>query len=204
MISANWDLYRDVRDAAREAAFFQVYGSILSLSVADQRAETRRDAKFDPREVPAVRQVLDTLDVGGLAEGITRMALLIAKAGGGTRDLSQMARARELLASIQGLKTMSEDELRRLLHEETIVTEFEAERARNALPRLIRGRADRKVARTFLDQLETHWPLNDRQRALLAEFRRVLPLPSASPPSAAGNATSPAKSAAARRRVARR
>ena len=130
------------------------------------------------------------------------MALLIAKAGGGTRDLSQMARARELLASIQGLKAMSEDELRRLLHEETIVTEFEPERARNALPRLIRGRADRKVARTFLDQLEAHWPLNDGQRAMLVEFRRVLPLPSAS--TTVGSAAPVAKSAAARRRVARR
>ena len=128
-----------------------------------------------------MRQVLDTLDEGGLAEGITRMALLIAKAGGSTRELSQMARAREILAPAQGIKAMSEDEVRRLLHEETIVTEFEPDRARAALPRLIRARSDRKVARTFLDQVEAQWPLNDRQRPLLAEFRRVLPLPAEHP-----------------------
>src|SRR5262249_29904632 len=90
--------------------------------------------------------------------------------------------AREVLAPAQGFKDMSEDEVRRLVHEETIVTEFEPERARAALPRLIRSRVDRRVARTFLDQVESQWPLNDRQRNLLIEFRRALPLPDRAAP----------------------
>ncbi len=177
LITASLDLYRDLRDAAREAAFYQIYGSLVSLQVADQRAEIRRDAKFDPRQVLAVRQVLETLEDGDLQEGLTRMALLLAKEGGGTRELSQMARAREILAPARGIKPMSEDEVRRLLHEETIVTEFEPERARQSLPRLIRTREERKIARAYLDRVESGLPLNDRQRALLSDFRERLPAP---------------------------
>jgi len=55
LITASLDLYRDLRDAAREAAFYQIYGSLVSLQVADQRAEIRRDAKFDPQLDPIVR-----------------------------------------------------------------------------------------------------------------------------------------------------
>lgn len=88
-----------------------------------------------------------------------------------------MARAREILAPARGIKPMSEDEVRRLLHEETIVTEFEPERARHSLPRLIRTREERKIARAYLDRVESGLPLNDRQRALLHDMRERLPAP---------------------------
>ncbi len=63
-MSAALDLYRDLRDATAEAAFFQVYGNLLSLNVADQQRVIRRATRFDPRSVPAVSQVLDTIEQG--------------------------------------------------------------------------------------------------------------------------------------------
>ena len=59
-VNAHLDLYRDLRDAAAEAAFFEVYGNMMSLQMADEREEIRRKGKFDPRSIPAVREVLDT------------------------------------------------------------------------------------------------------------------------------------------------
>src|SRR5207253_1207480 len=50
-----------------------------------------------PRAVPAVRQVLDELDRGGLPEAVIRAGMLIAKAGSGVRRLAQMEHTRELL-----------------------------------------------------------------------------------------------------------
>ena len=44
-VSAALDLYRDLRDAASEAAFFEVYGNMLSLRMADQRAVIRRQTR---------------------------------------------------------------------------------------------------------------------------------------------------------------
>ncbi len=185
LIAASLDLYRDVRDAASEAAFFQLYGSMMSLNMADQQRVIRRASKFDPRGVPAVRQVLDTIEEGSPIEGIMRIGLLIAKAGGGKRKLAQMEGVRELVAPSHLLDGVTEDELRRLLHEETIVVEFEPDRAKRALPKLLRTNADRRAAHALLDAMDG-LRLEERQRVLGAELRQLLPLGAADRKSASG------------------
>ena len=90
------DLYRDLRDATSEAAFFEVYGNMMSLQMADQREAMRSKRSFDPRSMPAVREVLDTIEEGSVVEGVARIAMLISKAGRGHHRLSQMQKTREL------------------------------------------------------------------------------------------------------------
>ena len=46
-ISASLEFYRGMRDAASEAVFFQTYGNVFSLYVADKR---QGDAKVDGTE----------------------------------------------------------------------------------------------------------------------------------------------------------
>jgi len=180
--SAALDLYRDFRDAGYEAAFYQVYGNLWSLQMADQRADIRRQIRFDPRSVPAVRQVLDEIDHGGLPEAVVRAGMLIVKAGGGKRRLAQMEHARDLVAPTGILRGVSEDDLRRLLHEETIVVEFEPAEAKRSLPRLVHTLADRRKMHTLFDTLEDGALVDERQRALIAELRRLLPLTTTPPP----------------------
>jgi hypothetical protein len=172
---AGLDLYRDLRDAAAEAAFYQVYGNMWSLSMADERAEIRRQTRFDPRALPAVRQVLETLEQGGRREGLVRMAMLISRAGRGKLSLSYMQRVRDIVVKEIDIESMSEDERRRLLQEETIVVEFEPQRAKRSLPKLLHTAADRRTARTMLDNIESHFGLDERQRELVAELRSLLP-----------------------------
>ena len=82
---ASLDLYRDLRDAASEAAFFQVYGNMMSLQMADeQRGDPPQGASSIPARIAAVREVLDTIEEGSAIEGLARIAMLIAKAGSGT------------------------------------------------------------------------------------------------------------------------
>ena len=157
-MSAALDLYRDLRDATAEAAFFQVYGNLLSLNVADQQRVIRRATRFDPRSVPAVRQVLDTLEQGTPAEAYVRIALLMSKAGGGRRKLAQMERVRELVAPARLLDRISEDQFRTLMHEETIVVEFEPERAKRALPKLLRAPRRSAPAHELLDVMQSPLP----------------------------------------------
>jgi pimeloyl-ACP methyl ester carboxylesterase len=176
-VSAALDLYRDLRDAGSEAAFYEVYGNMWSLQMADQRADIRRQTRFDPRAVPAVRQVLDELDHGGLPEAVIRAGMLIAKAGSGVRKLAQMEHTRELLAPTGILKGLTEDELRRLLHEETIVVEFEPLQAKRSLPRLARTAGERRKLHALFDSLETAAVVDERQRALIADLRQSLPVP---------------------------
>jgi pimeloyl-ACP methyl ester carboxylesterase len=175
-LSAALDLYRDLRDAQSEAAFFEVYGNMMSLQMADEREAIRRKGRFDPRSIPAVREVLDTLEEGSAVEGLARIAMLISKAGSGRRRLSQMQTTRELLSPEGEIAHLSEDERRRLLQEETIVVEFEPDRAKRSLPRLLRTAADRKRAHALLEYTEAQPHLEERQRKLAAELRAMLPI----------------------------
>src|SRR5437867_3499497 len=62
--------------------------------------------------------------------------MLIAKAGSGVRRLAQMEHTRELLAPTGILNGLTEDELRRLLREETLAGGFRPAEAQRPLPRL--------------------------------------------------------------------
>jgi pimeloyl-ACP methyl ester carboxylesterase len=181
-VSAALDLYRDIRDAASEAAFFEVYGNMMSLQMADQRAVIRKQTRFDARALPAVRQVLDEIDQGGLPEAIVRTGLLLVKAGGGKRKLAQMEHTRELLAPTGVLRHIDADQFRRLLHEETLVVEFEPLQAKRSIARLVRTAGDRQKLNAVFDSLdEDSSGLDARQRELLAEFRKMIPRPVAAP-----------------------
>ena len=201
LIAAQLDLYRDLRDAASEAAFFHVYGNLLSLQMADEREEMRRKGKFDPRTIPAVREVLDTLDEGSAVEGLARIAMLIGKAGSGHRRLSQMRTTREILSPDGQIAHLSEDERRRLLQEETIVVEFEPERAKRSLPNLLRSATERRRAHALLDWTEAQPGLEERQRRLAAELRALLPLAGARGKAAPAKRTAKRKPARARARA---
>jgi pimeloyl-ACP methyl ester carboxylesterase len=175
-VSATLDFYRDVRDALSEAAFFEVYGNMLSLQMADQREVIRRQTRFDARALPAVRQVLDEIDKGGLPEAIIRTGILMTKAGGGKRRLAQMEHARELLAPTGVLRHIDEDQFRRLLHEETLVVEFEPVQAKRSLPKLVRTPSEREKLNRVFDSLAEQ-ELDAKQQSLLVELRRMVPRP---------------------------
>ena len=202
-VSAALDLYRDLRDAASEAAFFEVYGNMMSLQMADEREEIRRKGKFDPRSIPAVREVLDTLEEGSAVEGLARIAMLISKAGSGQRRLSQMQKTREILSPEGEIAHLSEDERRRLLQEETIVVEFEPERAKRSLPQAAahgrRSPARARAARMDRGAARPRGaPAQARRRAALAAagIGGAQRVPTLRPPSASG----PRRRARARRR----
>jgi pimeloyl-ACP methyl ester carboxylesterase len=175
VVSAALDFYRDMRDASHEAAFYQIYGNMLSLQMADQRAAIRRQARFDPRAVPAVRQVLDEIEKGGLPEAVVRAGMLIIKAGGGKRKLAQMENTRALIAPTGILRNLTEDELRRLLHEETIVVEFAPREAKRSLPKLVRTASDRRKMQVMFDAIDADPHVDERQRALIDDLRKLLP-----------------------------
>jgi hypothetical protein len=126
--------------------------------------------------------VLDEIDQGGLPEAIIRTGILIVKAGGGKRRLAQMEHTRELLAPTGVLRDIDEDQFRRLLHEETLVVEFEPKLAKASLPKLMHGAADRQKLNAIFDWLETEAGLDARQQALLADLRKLVPRPAAALP----------------------
>jgi hypothetical protein len=63
------------------------------------------------------------------------------------------------------------------LHEETLVVEFEPQRAKTSLPKLVKSAEDRQKLNRVFDSLEAAVELDARQRTLLAELRRLVPRP---------------------------
>ena len=116
-----------------------------------------------------------------LSGNVLRGAELL-RASGGVRwpadhvelALVQMQRTREILSPEGEIAHLSEDERRRLLQEETIVVEFEPDRAKRSLPKLLRTPAERRHALSLLERIEMHGDLDDKQRKLVVELRALL------------------------------
>lgn len=171
MISASWDLYRDLRDATVETAFFRVY-SPASIMLGGEE-EGMEEASVD-RGAALAERALSRIDQGDRTTALVRIALLLAKAGTGRRRLSAMKRARELVGSDIGLLAMPVDVAREIIREQSYIAALEPERALAALPKLLASSEDRRITLGLLDQVEGEIEANAKQGALMDEIRRLL------------------------------
>ncbi|MFL5162407.1 MAG: DUF3141 domain-containing protein [Microvirga sp.] len=171
-LTASWDLYRQVRDAAVENMFFNTYGG-LSLIVP---AKAEGTAPADPvdRHTPVISRALARIEEGGFTEAAVRIGLLVARRGNRQRRLSAMKTIRELVGPDVGLLDLPVDDARGLIQEQSYIVDYEPERALQTLPMLVRSAEERQRLLDLLDQLARNVELNPEQRAFLPEFRRVL------------------------------
>ena len=153
MISASLEYYRAVRDATSEAAFFQTYGNVFSLYVADKREAKAAEPIADARELPFVREALESIADGGYPEALARVACLLARKGEPLL-LSRLQMKQELLREYRDLMpAISRDEWRRIRGEQEIVVRYEPEKALQTLPRLLAKRGDRERLVTLVRRL---------------------------------------------------
>jgi pimeloyl-ACP methyl ester carboxylesterase len=154
-ISASLDYYRTVRDAASEAAFFQTYGNVFSLYVADKREveEKTAEAIAEPRELPFVQEALASIAEGGYAEALARVACLLARKGEPLL-LSRLQVKQEMIAEYGDLlPVMTQDQWRRIRGEQEIIVRYEPEQALKTLPKLLSNPGDRERLVTLVRQL---------------------------------------------------
>lgn len=181
MISASFDLYRDLRDAASEAAFFLCYGNMFLLNPPDaSRAEDRRsEPPADPRTISYVQDALQAIDKGGYVEAVARAAYMLQH-----RDeplpVWRLQLRKELAAEYRDLlPDVPQDEWQRVRGQQEIITRFEPERAMASLSTLLSKPEDRRRFVTLLDRLladERVQPdqATPQQHAALARIREVL------------------------------
>lgn len=83
LVSASLDYYRDIRDAASEALFFETYGNLFALHLAERHEEVERRLAppSDPRQLPFVQDALAAIKAGGYPEALTRAGYLLASHG---------------------------------------------------------------------------------------------------------------------------
>ena len=154
-ISASLEYYRAVRDAASEAAFFQTYGNVFSLYVADKQEadEKAADRIVEPRELPFVQEALASIAEGGYPEALARVACLLARKGEPLL-LARLQMRQELRADYRELlPAMPPDQWRRVRGEQEVIVRSEPEQALATLPKLLADRGDREKLVTLVRRL---------------------------------------------------
>ncbi len=172
-ITAALDLYRDLRDAAMEALFFQIYGPPAVLGVAPESVPEARPAERDPRKLPLVQDALAAIGTGGYPEAMALIGALIGKEARGI-PLARLELVDHFLRSDDVLSRLPADAVRRVRAEQAVVAELEPERGLQSLPKLLADPADRRRALAVLDEAVAAVELTPEQRAVLDRVRGVL------------------------------
>jgi hypothetical protein len=198
LVGAWLDYVRDVRDAVSEALFFQTYGNLFGLYLAEKHVAQTQQAALASRELPFVQEALASIEQGGYAEALTRIGALLAERGAPV-PLERMHVKQELMQEYaEYLPDLPRDAARRIRGEQEIVVRYEPEKALATLPKLLSDPADRTRLLALLDKLfadpriETFKP-TAKQREVLASVHRVLDLPTG--PRLAASSRRAAKSA---------
>jgi hypothetical protein len=162
-----------------EAAFFQIYGNLFAFYLGDGRGIETAAPPVDPRELPFVRDALASIDKGGYAEALARVAFLLAHKDG-PLPLSRLQLAGELIAEYRELlPDIPADEARRIGGQQEIIARYEPEKAVKTLPALLADREDRERLLTLLERVLADKRVqriqpSPEQKAMLARIRSVL------------------------------
>ena len=155
LTSASMDYYRGVRDALSEAQFFQLYGNMFSVYLADRAGDApgARDVVRDPRQLPVVKEALEAIDHGGYAEATARAAYLLARKGE-PLPLERLELKKDLMKEYKDLlPAMTLDEARRVRGEQELIVRYAPEQAIETLPRLLPEASDRERFLSLLDHV---------------------------------------------------
>jgi hypothetical protein len=154
VVSATLDYYRDLRDATSEALFFQTYGNLFAMYVAD-RVDREGEAPVDPRELPFVKAALAAIGEGGYPEALARAGELLARRGKPV-PLARLELKAELVREYADLlPDLPVHEWKRIRGEQDAIVRFEPERAVETLPRLLADPGDRERFLQVLERLTT-------------------------------------------------
>jgi pimeloyl-ACP methyl ester carboxylesterase len=183
LISATLDCYRAVRDATSEAVFFQTFGSMFALTMAeDQRAASAEAEARASASREVVARALASIDEGGYAAAAVRIGALLARHGE-PLPLERLALRKELMDDYAGLlPDLDPAAWRRLRGEQEVIVRHVPEQALATLPKLLTSRDDRaRLLRLFeslmADPRLQGFKPNAEQVAMLATVRAELGLP---------------------------
>ncbi len=185
-VSAWWDLYRHIRDAAVENTFYTVYGPVSLAAAAEPAARPAAEAAGG---TPAHDEALARIGEGGLVEAAVRAGLLIARRGTREKRLSTAKRIRELVGQETGLLGQPAEAARQIVRRQSEIVRQAPEQALATLPALVRTAEERRRLLDILERLTEQVDFAGAQKALMPEFRRLLALEPVPAPAAAAGAT---------------
>jgi pimeloyl-ACP methyl ester carboxylesterase/tellurite resistance protein len=148
-----FDLWRDIRDAAYEATFLSIYGSPFMHWIGrfDDFQRVHKELG-ELRFLPETQAALMNIERGGFAEAVIRMMLLLSEARGSVRR-DRLERSAHMLTCDQPFAALGSERRAALIQEQSIIVEFERDKAVAALPILLpqmKERADAVGALEFV------------------------------------------------------
>jgi hypothetical protein len=172
------DAYRDMRDAIYEATFLGIFGSPTMLRLGEPFAfeRTRKDPKL-LRFLPEVQHILLNVDRGDFEEAVIRMLILMAESRGTVRR-DRLERSARVLGHDEPFASLGAERRAALIHEQSIIAEFEPDLAIKTLPDLLPEMEDRqraiKVVEFIAGAIEEMEPSTIQ---MVQRFHSVLGLP---------------------------
>ena len=153
LVGASLDFYRDIRDAASEAMFFETYGHLFLFRANGSIGEVdgQQEQTGKPQDLPFAKEALDSMAKGGYPEAVARVFALLRRHGTSV-PLEMVHLRRELREKFADLlpRIAPEDE-RRVHGSQEIIVHYQPERAFQTLPQLLTSAADRSRLLALLD-----------------------------------------------------
>ncbi|MFZ4379300.1 MAG: DUF3141 domain-containing protein [Polynucleobacter sp.] len=139
-------IYQNMRDAMTETLFFSIYTSpLVKATISPRGVATPRRHHVDVRQMPEVHAALSTMEVGGLAEGVVRILHLLNSARGYVRR-TRLERELIALGHSALFPNMSHEDIVKLVHQQSMIVDFEPNKAFDTLPMLLNSEEKQKQA----------------------------------------------------------
>jgi pimeloyl-ACP methyl ester carboxylesterase len=157
------DLMRDLRDAAYENTFLAIYGTPMMHALGKiGMDEPEAEQAGDLRHMPEVMKALAAMEQGDMAAAVIRMLVLLAGSRGSVRK-DRLDRSATVLNNTEPFKSMGSERRAELIQQQSIIAEFEPQRALETLPLLLKNTEDRLSALDVVnhilgarDEMEPH------------------------------------------------
>jgi pimeloyl-ACP methyl ester carboxylesterase len=171
------DLLSEWRDTWYEFLFQAVYGSPFMHWIGRTHDYKRTfAATAELRHVPQIATMLRNVARGGFAEAVIRMLIILAEARGSVRR-DRLQRSSHVLTHDEPFASLGAQQRGDLIHEQTVIVQFERQRAIETLPILLHTAAQREKAVAVVEYIAG--PLEEmepRTLQALQQFRKVLGL----------------------------
>ena len=173
-----FDVLRDMRDVMYEMGFLSIYGSPFMHWIGASHAFTR--TMKDPKELrflPEVQAILLGIERGGSAEAVIRMLILLAESRGSVRR-DRLERSSRVLTRDEPFASLGAERRAALIREQSIIAEFEPDRAIETLPTLLPGFEERRKAIEVVEYIAGSMEeMEPRTLKILQRFHAALGLP---------------------------
>ena len=146
MIETNWNIWRDLREAGQELAFFSIWGSPWAIAYGRQRAYGRTHKRpEDLVSLPAVQDALARLEEGGYPEALLRILILLAHTRKDVRE-DRLARSAKMLNETEPFNSMPSELRVKKIQEQSLIVEYGGEQVIETLPQLLVTNEERERA----------------------------------------------------------